>query len=98
MNNFCGTDYGHVCRHLILLGCAGHTLFSKIMAESKFFAAGSSESESSDSGDEQPAVSKPATITTKWVKHWKKSQKIMYGTLATRLYLWTWNSSQLPFY
>ncbi|XP_027052968.1 eukaryotic translation initiation factor 3 subunit C-like [Pocillopora damicornis] len=35
------------------------------MAESKFFAAGSSESESSDSGDEQPAVSKPATITTK---------------------------------
>ena len=74
MNNFCGTDYGHVCRHLILLGCAGHTLFSKIMAESKFFAAGSSESESSDSGDEQPAVSKPATITTKWVKHWKKSQ------------------------
>lgn len=49
------------------------------MAESKFFAAGSSESESSDSGDEQPAVSKPATITTKWVKHWKKSQKILWN-------------------
>ena len=36
-----------------------------IMAESKFFAAGSSESESSASEDEQPVVTKQATISTK---------------------------------
>lgn len=35
------------------------------MAESKFFAAGSSESESSASEDEQPVVQKPAAIITK---------------------------------
>ena len=36
------------------------------MAESKFFAAGSSESESEESsGDEQPVVAKPAAIMTK---------------------------------
>lgn len=35
------------------------------MAESKFFAAGSSDSESSASEDEQPVVAKQTTISTK---------------------------------
>jgi len=40
-------------------------LFFTKMAESKFFAAGSSDSESSASEDEQPVVAKQATISTK---------------------------------
>lgn len=38
---------------------------SRRMAESKFFAAGSSDSESSASEDEQPVVAKQTTISTK---------------------------------
>jgi len=52
----CGLYYWrHVGRHLAFTA----------MAESKFFAAGSSESESSASEDEQPVVAKQTTISTK---------------------------------
>lgn len=53
----CGLYYQrHVGRHLVLY---------RAMAESKFFAAGSSESESSASEDEQPVVAKQTTISRK---------------------------------
>lgn len=54
-----GSIAGHVGRHLVLSSDSWR------MAESKFFAAGSSESESSASEDEQPVVAKPTAITTK---------------------------------
>lgn len=56
----CGLYRRHVGRHRESPSCS-----SQNMAESKFFAAGSSDSESSASEDEQPVVAKQTTISTK---------------------------------